>query len=1270
MKKILAMMISAAALGAFAEYSKLVDGDYTYDYFYTAESEEVSLDSIEPLLGGSELDLAAVQKRFSEDGLKIVGLSRYVANLVSNVDEVTSVVLPEYFNADRVKDLRNELVNLESFTGGGTLLTVDGLVYADNGRTFVACPKAWSGSVTLRSDCRDILSEAFYGCWKLTGVSGGQEVLRVKQDAFGNLREPDGDGLPLFIEDMPAGVVTVCGVVLGWKGGKDSVPATVTLPDDATSVAEDAFTVKVKGVEGGSGIRWVGRGAFPDLIKSSPAGELVMIGRVLMGCNGDITELTPPADTLAIAPCAFQKKTALTTLNLSGLDMLETIGEWAFSECDVLESVTLPDCVKEVEWHAFDKCTGLLDFTFGKSIETLGDGVFDKCGNLKAVNFRCERAPALETPGTFYSQAGGNLVTHVRPDSTGWVLDDDGKWCLRAFAQDLKRDAVTGYVGYYGKWTLARLGVAVPPAGTVYSAVAYGLPKGLALKSNAAKKKGKKVITPAKTSWWIEGVPETTLDRDLQTAFVKTIVNGATSLQPLDLEVQETAVSDYDFNLNEPVVKKPGEFGLEAGWVVSGLPNGLVQVTKAKKVKVGGKSRTVPAYGVYGAPTESGNYVVSARKKKGSWYEVRRYRYRVLKEDGYPVEDPVIVKPIIAMDFNDYDGTKILTVQGGLRENGGEAVIHTFTASAGSKLVLTGAPSTLKLVETSEGSGTWNLVGYALPGDYHIGVTATQDGFEDTLQTLILHSDALPAWATGSFSGFVTGVNYALPLLGPVTPLNYATATVSEKGVISGKFVSDGETYIFKADSYTGLDGGAYTAAVPLQIYVSIVSYDKKKKKYVKVKTLVDSSYKISLKVSDGVNGGMLTADVTDMADDPVLGLSAPQNLWASSYKAIGKKLFYTSAKQQFKTFKVAGGYGLEKGASLTFKISPSGAVTVTGAFPYETVAKGRRVTKYRKPTASTVLIPETAPAVGAAGFHGHVAVCLGDYYRGIVDFPFAKTGDSWYTGEFNGMARVCIPYETTETSPNGTYSFFAYEWTHGTFNIKVSPRVIGKTASDYCPFTGTFTPCGKVSEAVAFSGTLKYVEEEVQAIGGKVEYFAGTSTITWKGWHIPISINISNSGYFAAPYDVGGMIEIRPMGSSCAQFRNDPPDFSQNIWLRSDLRETVLPECLTVPGGTVVDIPASVDYPGKVTGDNLVFKPIGNGRLAVSGTICGKPVDTTATLQVSMVEDSSVGCFAYLNFGEHGIFKQLFTFDLASGLLEADAVGTSYVDGAASTEY
>ena len=63
-----------------------------------------------------------------------------------------------------------------------------------------------------------------------------------------------------------------------------------------------------------------------------------------------------------------------------------------------------------------------------------------------------------------------------------------------------------------------------------------------------------------------------------------------------------------------------------------------------------------------------------------------------------------------------------------------------------------------------------------------------------------------------------------------------AVAFVQEKGVISGKFVSDGETYIFKADSYTGLDGGAYTAAVPLQIYVSIVSYDKKKKKYVKVK--------------------------------------------------------------------------------------------------------------------------------------------------------------------------------------------------------------------------------------------------------------------------------------------------------------------------------------------------------------------------------------------------------------------------------------------------
>lgn len=1271
MKKFLSMLAAVCAFGAFAESLHDEDTNTTYEY-NISEGDAVTLCGVSPKLQGPELNFADIQKRLSDENLHITQVAD-LDEIVEDKSAITSVVLSEYMESRmNVSDLISALPNVESASGGsGSITTIDGVVYADGGRVLIRCPKAYVGAVKLPAYCRQIRAYAFAGCRNLTGVSGGAEVLRVGSCAFGDFSEPDT--LAGFVANLPDGLVMVGNVVIGWKG--DNVPSTIELPAGAKSVADAAFPDTVTNVTGGAGVKWVGVDAFEGFVDASPSGELVMVGDVLIGCHGDIVStLTPPANTVAIAPSAFMSRVAIVELDFAGLENLEIIGGNAFYGCEGLARVVLPDSVKEIQDCAFESCKNLYEFTFGTSTESLGYGVFGSCTSLTDVYFRCAKAPREDCESGYDFQSGlyagtpDTLTTHAMLDSTGWNLDDDGKWCLRNFDRNMKRDAVTGYVGYYGKWMISDLGVVAPPAGTVYSAIAYGLPKGLTLKSNPAVKKKGKVVIPAKTSWWIEGVPTATLDRSTQTAFVETTVNGLSILYPLDLEVLEPDVPDYEFHLKEVVVRKPADFGLTTGWKMSNLPGGLTQVTKATTVKIGGKKRQVPAYGVWGAPKKAGNSIVVAKKKKGSWYEVRKMRFRVRDADGNLIDDPpAIPRPIIGLDFNDGDGTKRLGVFGGVRAGGGEEVVHSFTTAPGAKMTLSGAPSTMKLVEETEGSGNWNLVGYALPGNYRVSVTASDPSgaMDSSTQSLMVRSAALPDWAKGTFSGYSVSVET------PSRLVDYATASVGEKGVISGKMAFDGETYYFSSDAYTEVDGdtGDYMATLPLKFYKTQVRTVKKKK--VTTKTLVESNYRIALRVSGGLNFGSLSAEVLDSTDDTVLKIVAPQNLWKSSYGAIGKKLFYTSAKQQYKTFKVTSGYGLEKGSSLTFKISTSGAVTVTGAFPYAKKVKknGRWVvtTAYNKPVASTVLIPETSPAIGAAGFHGHVAVCLGDYYHGIVDFPFAKTGDSWYTGEFNGMAYIGIPCEMT--SPNGTYIY--KKDNYGTFNIKVSPLVINPDASDYCPFTGTFTPAGDAAEAVAFSGNLIYIDEESQVAGERHEYFKGTSSITWNGWKVPFTVRLERVRQDGSWFD-STQVLIDPIDTSgaapyAAVFGALSRDWSQNAWLRSDMRESqMVPECVTPLGGTVVDDLSSFDYPGKESGDNLVFKPMGNGRLAVSGTICGRAVDTTATLQTWLVEDSSMGCLAYLNFGECGIFTQKFSVDLATGLLEADPDSLTYMAGSA----
>ena len=795
MKKIvLALFASTCALGACAE--TLVDENTTYTYT-SLEGNKVELVSVTPKLQGPELDLAVVQKLFSGEDLQIAQLAN-IDNVVEDKEAITSVVLPEYIvNWRHVREDLLSLPNVESaFGGGGAITTIDGIAYADGGRVLVRCPKAHAGAVKLPSNCRRILPYAFAGCRNLTDVSGGAEVLRVGSCAFGDLYE--GDDVASFITNRQDGVVMVEHAVIGWKG--DNVPSTIELPAGATSVADVAFPEAVTNVTGGLGVKWVGVDAFEGFVDASPSGELVMVGDVLIGCghHGDVVStLTPPANTVAIAPSAFMGMDAIVELDFAGLDNLEVIGDNAFFGCSGLERVDLPDGVKEIQDCAFQSCDNLSEFRFGTATEALGYGVFDSCSKLEDVYFRCEKAPREDVESSYDFQSGfydgtpDILTTHVTPNSTGWNLDDDGKWCLRNFDRKQKRKAITGYVGYYSKWTLAELGVSVPPAGTVYTAVAYGLPNGLVLKANAARKDKKgRVVTPAKTSWWIEGVPTTTLDRDTQTAFVKTTVNGVSTLHPLDLEVREQTILDYDLNLKEFVVKKPGEYGLSKGWTMSNLPKGLKQAKKAMKVKVGRKTYSVPAYGVYGVPTVPGNYIVTAKKKTGSWNEVRKYRYRVLDADGNPVEDdPGFSRLPVRLEFNDDDGTKPLSIQGGLRKDGGQAVIKTFSSQPGATLKLVGAPATLSLEKVSEGSieDVWKLVGFALPGDYHISVVATLDGYDDVRQSILLQSAALPDWATGSFSGYVASGYDEHSLWG------YFTMSVTAKGAISGKLDRDGD---------------------------------------------------------------------------------------------------------------------------------------------------------------------------------------------------------------------------------------------------------------------------------------------------------------------------------------------------------------------------------------------------------------------------------------------------------------------------------------------
>ena len=58
---------------------------------------------------------------------------------------------------------------------------------------------------------------------------------------------------------------------------------------------------------------------------------------------------------------------------------VKVIGDYAFSECSGLTSVTMPNSIKSIESYAFNGCNGLTNIIIPNSVESIGTYAFQNC---------------------------------------------------------------------------------------------------------------------------------------------------------------------------------------------------------------------------------------------------------------------------------------------------------------------------------------------------------------------------------------------------------------------------------------------------------------------------------------------------------------------------------------------------------------------------------------------------------------------------------------------------------------------------------------------------------------------------------------------------------------------------------------------------------------------------------------------------------------------------------------------------------------------------
>ena len=280
-------------------------------------------------------------------------------------------------------------------------------------------------SVTLPDSVKEIncggFAEqgAFSECAALKAVSIGKGIETIHQNAF----RTTGEGLEVTFRE---GVTAVPAEAFRYR----TELAKVVLPDTLTSVGESAF----------QGCTALTACAFPKSLKE--------IGKNGFHSSG-LTAAELPGCTLGWG--AFYACAGLKTVTIG--EGTEIIPAECFRKCAALESVTLPDSVKEIncggftEQGAFSECPELKTVSIGKGIETIHQNAFRTRGEGLEVTFR-EGVTAVPAEAFKYRT---ELAKVVLPDTLTSVGASAFEGCSAltdcAFPTSLKEIGQSGFQG-------------------------------------------------------------------------------------------------------------------------------------------------------------------------------------------------------------------------------------------------------------------------------------------------------------------------------------------------------------------------------------------------------------------------------------------------------------------------------------------------------------------------------------------------------------------------------------------------------------------------------------------------------------------------------------------------------------------------------------------------------------------------------------------------------------------------------------------------------
>lgn len=408
---IVSMVIFAFPLTAISSFA-VTSGDFEYEVISEEDKTCAIIDYT-----GTAADLEIPQEI---DGYSVTKIGDYAFEDCTSLLSVTVpagiTVIGEgtFWDCTSLANINVSADNTEYTSVDGVLFSKDMTdllqYHIGNARTEYAIPNGVTSiadysfpecalieSITFPDSVTSIGETAFAACSSLKSVELGSGVKTIGDYAFawcGALTDVK----------IPYGVTTI------GESAFDSCTSfeNITFPDSVTSIGQNVI--------------W-GTAYYKD--EANWENDVLYVDNHLITSKSTINgDCVIKDGTKTIANSAFSNCESLENITIP--NSVEYIGQFGFYKCSSLKNVTIPDSVLSIDYRAFGSCASLENVVIGAGVTYIEEGAFRSCKSLKNIEVSEDNSSFTSVDGVLFNKdktellkypTGSSNTTYTVPNS-------------------------------------------------------------------------------------------------------------------------------------------------------------------------------------------------------------------------------------------------------------------------------------------------------------------------------------------------------------------------------------------------------------------------------------------------------------------------------------------------------------------------------------------------------------------------------------------------------------------------------------------------------------------------------------------------------------------------------------------------------------------------------------------------------------------------------------------------------------------------------------